>query len=113
MASSSFDGQGNFSGIVDLWMMMEYGREDSWTMINSFGPLVGLNAVGIPNDNRIFFRNGNGQLISSGIQDNEIKEHAIYGLREELCHPNIHECLGVLAFVESLVSLKPIVVQQV
>ena len=48
-------------------MMMEYGTEDSWSMINSFGPIVGLNPVGIPNDNQIFFRSGDGQLISSGI----------------------------------------------
>ena len=97
MTGSSFDGQGSFSSNVDLWMMIEYGTEHSWSMMNSFGPIVGLNPVEIPNDNQIFFRNGDGQLISSGIQDNEIKEHGVYGLREELCHPDIHDSLGGLS----------------
>lgn len=91
--------------------MMEYGVESSWSMLYSFEHTVGLAVAGIPNDVQIFFRvHNDGQLVSFGLEDNEVKEHDIYVrcmLIPGLFMSDV-ATLGILQYVETLTPLKPI-----
>ena len=90
-----------------VWIMMEYGMEESWTMLHSIGPVLGLTIIGIPNDHQIFFSNQNGQLLSFDFEDQVFKDSDIYGLRKpDLNFPYYCGSQGVLKYVETFVPLK-------
>jgi len=97
---------GNHLGAT-VWMMMEYGVENSWTMLYTFGPTPGLSIVGLPNDEHIFFHDEKGQLISSNFQDHKFKEYDIHGVYEESFYRKEFEGLGVVRYVVRLEALKP------
>ncbi|KAJ8431271.1 hypothetical protein Cgig2_011124 [Carnegiea gigantea] len=81
MVVSSSDFWGNPCGTVGVWMMMEYGVHDSWAMVCTFGPMVGLTFVGVLDDEQFFFHDDKNQLISSSITTNDqFKVYAVYGL---------------------------------
>ena len=89
-----------------VWMMMEYGREDSWAMFCSFGPTPGLTFIGIPNDNEIFFCDSKGQLISSNFDNKKFKEYNFYGMCDQHSLTNIHGTQRILKYEETFVLLK-------
>ena len=51
---SSVDFSRNSLGTVEVWLIKEYGVEDSWIMLQSFGPFDGLRCIGIPVDDQNF-----------------------------------------------------------
>ena len=91
-----------------VWMMTEYGAEESWTMLYSCGPINGLAIIGIPNAEQIFFSDVNGQLISYNWEEQVFKESGEYGMRDPSFFPNRYGSQGVLRYVETFVPVNPI-----
>ena len=96
--------RGNATGNIQLWIMREYGANDSWAMLSSLGPTPGLSPISIPNNDKIFCRDESEQLVSFDLDDHTYKQYGICGARERRFHP-IDESLGVLRYVETLVPL--------
>ncbi|XP_074263421.1 F-box/kelch-repeat protein At3g23880-like isoform X2 [Silene latifolia] len=93
---------------VEVWMMMEYGVENSWAKMFKFRGINGWSPVGIPYDDRVFFDDQNGQLVSLGMDDDYcVKKHRMYGMRGSTSH-GICGSLGILKYVETLTTLKPV-----
>ncbi|KAH9625240.1 hypothetical protein KSS87_004521 [Heliosperma pusillum] len=93
---------------VELWMMMEYGVDDSWVMLFKFHGVGTWTPVGFPYDDRVFFDDESGHLISSDIdKDHKVKEHGVYGLTYSTYY-GIRGTPGILDYVETLNTLKPV-----
>ncbi|XP_074263417.1 F-box/kelch-repeat protein At3g23880-like [Silene latifolia] len=93
---------------IKVWMMMEYGVDDSWVMLFKFNGVSNWAPVGIPYNDRVFFDDESGHLISSDIdEDHQVKEHDVYGMTYPTLN-GIRGTLGILDYVETLTTLKPV-----
>lgn len=82
----------------DMWVMREYGIEESWTKIFTVGPFTGVveRPVGYSKKGEVFLQNKNGQLIRYDPWTNEIKNIGI---------PHPKHSFQVISYKESLVSI--------
>ncbi|KAK9671302.1 hypothetical protein RND81_12G020500 [Saponaria officinalis] len=94
---------------LQVWIMMEYGVEDSWAFLFKFhDDVIEWIPVGLPFEDRIFFDDENGQLISTDLDDDHhVEEHGVYGMRYSTHRHGDHGTLGILNYVETLTTLGP------
>ncbi|KAH7846417.1 hypothetical protein Vadar_013800 [Vaccinium darrowii] len=86
----------------DIWVMAmdEQRVEVSWTKRYSIGPLHAPNyALGFRRNGEFLLESGGGQMMLYHLDTQQIKEYQLYGHSPP-------ECLQVLPYVESLVSVK-------
>ncbi|XAR51563.1 hypothetical protein NMG60_11006224 [Bertholletia excelsa] len=82
----------------DVWVMSEYGVEESWSQVFSIGPLPGIDCpLTVWKDRELLLESSSGQLVSCYLENQEIKEFSVYGFPKTL---------RALPYKESLVSIK-------
>ncbi|KAH7846967.1 hypothetical protein Vadar_020189 [Vaccinium darrowii] len=92
----------SFNKCFDIWVMAmdEQSVEVSWTKRYSIGPLHAPNfALGFRQNGEFLLESGGGQMMSYHLDTRQIKEYQLYGHSPP-------ECLQVLPYTESLVSVK-------
>ncbi|KMS95039.1 hypothetical protein BVRB_013040 [Beta vulgaris subsp. vulgaris] len=92
---------------IEVWIMKEYGVEDSWDLhvsiaTQTLDPEFGV--VGISDDERIFLGDNNGRLVSYGLHDNQVEENN--GVQVKPLE-SYNGTLGVFNYVESLSPINP------
>ncbi|KAH9625239.1 hypothetical protein KSS87_004520 [Heliosperma pusillum] len=93
---------------VEVWMMMEYGVENSWAILYSFQGVNGWSPIGTPYNDQIFFDNWDGQLLSLGIdEDRQVQKRDVYGMVYSTLI-GLRGTLGILDYFETHTRLKSV-----
>ncbi|KNA05642.1 hypothetical protein SOVF_188480 [Spinacia oleracea] len=88
---------------VKVWIMKEYGDEDSWELVSTIATKTyeEYRVIGIPNDKHIFFADFHGNLISYNFENDQVIEYAAFGPYKGYSGDD-SDTLGVLNYVEAL-----------
>nr|ABR18786.1 class S F-box protein [Nicotiana alata] len=81
---------------MDIWIMMEYGVNESWTKKYIISPLPIESPLTIWRDHLLLLQSKTGQLISYNLRSNEVKEFDLRGYPESL---------RAIVYKESLISV--------
>ncbi|KAG2710233.1 hypothetical protein I3760_04G017400 [Carya illinoinensis] len=83
----------------DIWVMCEYGVQESWTKRFKIGPVSGVNRpLGFGKNGQFLLVDDNGELVSCNLDCKQIKNLHVKG--------DIPHSLQVINYVETLVSVQ-------